>query len=356
MLMTKSSEKVLKLNNVTINKHVIPIYKENILNKSSALYLLLVMFKSLCLIMRLDDSFNMIISASHFLFEVLPAVLLSKINKGSRLVVYLHHLESPPIARAKHNRLLPSFLIWFSQSLSLKLIKKYADVIFINALDKKNIISYGLLEKKTKIMIQGIDSNVIQKIKRGKDAYSACFLGRLSPSKGIFDLIPIWKKVCEKFPDAQIAIIGSEINKYVLQFKNMVEKNNLQNNIILLGILSEEKKYSVLKASKIFVFPSYKEGWGIAVCEAMACGLPVVAYDLPAYTVFKDNILKIPLGNKEVLAKTVIDLLSNKDQRLKLGRKAKHAIKKFNWDMVLEKDLKVYEQEFQINKPLSKSQ
>ena len=41
-----------------------------------------------------------------------------------------------------------------------------------------------------------------------------------------------------------------------------------------------------MKSSKLFIFPSYEEGWGISITEAMACGLAVVCYDLKAYDVF----------------------------------------------------------------------
>ena len=47
--------------------------------------------------------------------------------------------------------------------------------------------------------------------------------------------------------------------------------------------ISGKDALSVVKSVLVFVFPSHEEGWGIAICEAMACGLAVVAYDLPAY-------------------------------------------------------------------------
>lgn len=346
VLTTSTGEEALEQNNVVVHKYVVPVFLESILQKSIILYLLVGMFRSIFLILRMKRSFHVIVSSSHFLFDILPAVIVSRRNQESKLVVYLHHLEPPPFERAKYHRLLPSFFTWFSQSICLRLIAKYAHIVFINALDIEEIRKFGVPEERIRIMYQGIDSKKIQEITREKDDFSACFLGRLSPFKGIFDLIFIWENVCQKFPDARVAVIGSEIEKYVSQLKSKIERNKMQNNIILFGVLGEDKKYSVLKASKTFVFPSYEEGWGIAVCEAMACGLPVVAYDLPAYKVFKDAILKVPRGDKEAFTEKVLELLSHENLRFEICRKAEHAAIQFDWNKVLEEEIKILSEGF----------
>lgn len=60
----------------------------------------------------------------------------------------------------------------------------------------------------------------------------------------------------------------------------------MDNHITMLESVPDDYLYSLLKSSKVFVFPSHEEGWGIAVCEAMAAGLPIVAYDLAPFREF----------------------------------------------------------------------
>ena len=109
---------------------------------------------------------------------------------------------------------------------------------------------------------------------------------------------------------------------------------------MLVGYLSEEQKISMMKASRLFIFPSYEEGWGIAVTEAMACGLPVVCYDLPAYRVFGTGVTRIQIGNKEKMARTIIELLMDLNKQKDAGLKAKEAAKLLNWDCIATEELK----------------
>ncbi|EQD71146.1 glycosyl transferase group 1, partial [mine drainage metagenome] len=67
------------------------------------------------------------------------------------------------------------------------------------------------------------------------------------------------------------------------RFRSAVAKEGLTGAITLFGHLSEEAKQDLLSASKLFVFPSYEEGWSLAVMEAAAYGCVPVVYDLPAY-------------------------------------------------------------------------
>ena len=78
-----------------------------------------------------------------------------------------------------------------------------------------------------------------------------------------------------------MAVIGSDIN-----FDDVVKRvkdKGLFENIKFMGFLNGIDKFTVMKSSKICIFPSTYESFGMVVAEAMACGLPVVAYDLPVY-------------------------------------------------------------------------
>lgn len=68
--------------------------------------------------------------------------------------------------------------------------------------------------------------------------------------------------------------------------------------MILKGFVSEEEKYAILKQSGFFFFPSYEEGWGIALAEALYCGATAVCYELPHYrSIFGNFPVYAELGN-----------------------------------------------------------
>jgi len=120
--------------------------------------------------------------------------------------------------------------------------------------------------------------------------------------------------------------------------KNKLNNHGLQQSVCMLGFLSDNEAYRVLKSSKVFVFPSYEEGWGIAICEAMALGLPVVAYDLPAYEVFRDAITRISVGDIRAFSEAVLKLLSHESSRIKLAKKATEVASRFEWDKITEEN------------------
>ena len=64
------------------------------------------------------------------------------------------------------------------------------------------------------------------------------------------------------------------------------------------------EKIKILKQSRLFVLPSFYESWGMVAAEAMAAGLPVVAYSLPVYQdLFSKGINQVKIGDKMVFAK-----------------------------------------------------
>jgi glycosyltransferase involved in cell wall biosynthesis len=121
--------------------------------------------------------------------------------------------------------------------------------------------------------------------------------------------------------------------------KNFSEKK-LGNNVCFLGYLPEDQKFAVLKASGVFLFPSYEEGWGIVVAEAMACGLPVVAYDLPAYrATFKRGMVTVPVGSTSDLARTTIALLSDRERMRELGEQGRVQASEYDINRVAATEL-----------------
>lgn len=317
---------------------VVSIPWENKLANSYLGLLFLYSFRILFSIVRISTlslRCSLVCSPSHFLHELIPTFLLYKKNPHAKFVVYLHHLEPSPFKRSKYHRFFPSILIWLSQFFALRIIKRNATLIFTCPSAKKELVKRNIAEDKIKIIYNGVNTELINKLPSSSEYYDGVFLGRLTPLKGIFDLIDIWAGVCQRYPYAKLAIIGHENKRFLQMLKKKIKDNNLYNNIELLGLVSEEEKYRVLKSSKIFIYPSYEEGWGISVCEAFMCGLPVMAYDLEAYKIFQEYIEVIPIGCKEIFIERICKFLEdeqNKNKRTK--RIPEIIIQKFNWDNI----------------------
>ena len=142
--------------------------------------------------------------------------------------------------------------------------------------------------------------------------WAATFVGRLQPQKGIHDLIRVWSLIIPRFPDAQLLMVGhasAENRRRLLEHRRQL---GLDDNVELVGVLTDQQKWRALAESRIFLFLSHTEGWGLAPIEALSVGLPVIAYDLPCYVESLDGlqgVYRVPLGDVSAAAEQVIELL-----------------------------------------------
>ncbi|TAN60515.1 glycosyltransferase, partial [bacterium] len=171
---------------------------------------------------------------------------------------------------------------YFSQRLILFLMRRYSSLVMVsNSMDREFLLKRGFSSDQVLVTHGAVDWTEINSSVKRKEEFSACYIGRFHQQKGFFDLVEAWKIVCAKLPEALLAIIGTDTNMNEVIGK--VRDEGLSSNIKFLGFLSGSSKFEVLKSSKLLVFPSTYESFGMVAAEGMACGLPVVAYALPIY-------------------------------------------------------------------------
>lgn len=285
---------------------------------------------------------DIIYSISDFLPDVLPVVIRKSVNKGIKWVQIIHHLIPSPSRRTGF--FLINLISFYAQRISLFLIKRFADlVIVVNPLIKGELEKYGFNKALIRINYNGVNFSFFKKIEPDhKRVFDAVFLGRLHFSKGVFDLPDIWSEVCKKNEDAKLGIIGGGDKRIRKKLEEKISNKRLEEKIVVLGYLNDEEAFSIIKSSKIFVFPSYEEGWGISVCEAMACGLPVVTWDLPIYSIlFPDGRLSAPIGDIKSFADKILKLLSDQQLYAEKRREAFSIVSKYDWNNIAEKELKL---------------
>lgn len=277
---------------------------------------------------------SILYATSDHLPDVLPTLFLKLKNPKAKWLQKTFHL-------IPKKRRIP----YYGQKLSYFLIKKFANLIIVdNKILKEQLLKQGFKRETVKINYLGIEMNYFQKLKADqKRSYEGIFLARLHQSKGVFDLVNIWKKVCRRFPKARLGVIGKGSKKIQDRLREQIKSNNLEKNIDILGYLSNGEAFSIIKASKLFVFPSHEEGFGMAILEAMACGVPVVAYDLSVYQdTFKKAIATVPCFDKNLYAKRIGELLGNKTKYQNQRQKALELIKDFTLEKTVKRELKYF--------------
>lgn len=158
--------------------------------------------------------------------------------------------------------------------------------------------------------------------------------GRYVPEKGFDLLIEAWSAVENKHPDWELHIYGDgDRNK----LNKIINKYNLKNCYLQQTTIDFASK---LIDSSIYALSSRFEGFGMVIIEAMACGIPSVAFDCPCgpseiINNQHDGIL-VKSGDINELAEKICFLIENEDIRKKMGSNARKNAERFKIELIAE--------------------
>lgn len=153
------------------------------------------------------------------------------------------------------------------------------NMITISESTKRGLLSIGA-GGSIKVVLNGVDFEQINAASPASDESDVIFAGRLIKEKNVDVLIKSIALTRDSIPDIKCLIIGDGPERSNLE--RLSHALGLEGNIHLLGFLARsEDVFSYMKSSKVCVLPSTREGFGIVVLEANACGLPVVTVSHP---------------------------------------------------------------------------
>jgi glycosyltransferase involved in cell wall biosynthesis len=178
-----------------------------------------------------------------------------------------------------------------------------------------------------------------------RDHRVVLFLGRLSPEKGLDQLVLAWRRVIREHPEAVLMIAGPNYRNYRASIERLVEREGLCNYILIPGMLQGEEKLMALSRADIFVLPSYSEGLSLAMLEALACGKPCVittGCNIPDVATFGAGEVVEPRA--DALSVALLKLLSLPPQVLgEMGDRGRLLVlERYTWDIIARKMLTIY--------------
>ncbi len=176
------------------------------------------------------------------------------------------------------------------------------------------------------------ETNIVSELRNKK----AIIVARHSYEKGLDRVVTIWGKIIEKHPDWQLEIYGKSSENQ--EIEKLVRNLNLEKKVPLFEpIKNIQEKY--LDAS-LYLMTSRTEGFGMVLIEAMALGLPCIAYDCPVgpRTIINNNEngFLIENGNEGAFIEKINLLIENENLRIEMGKNAKISSEKYNLDLIMK--------------------
>jgi glycosyltransferase involved in cell wall biosynthesis len=171
------------------------------------------------------------------------------------------------------------------------------------------------------------------------------FLGRLNFKKGLDLLAPAFGDVLAAGHDAHLVIAGPD-DDMADKTRGWLSAAGALDRTTFTGMITGDDKLAALADAAMFVLPSYSENFGIAVAEAMACGLPVVISD--AVNIWPD-VKAADAGlvgpcDAAVTARHMIEILENTGRAADMGRNGIKLVRdKYSWDGIAPTLEKAYE-------------
>lgn len=211
---------------------------------------------------------------------------------------------------------------------------RHRPTIAVSESTKSDLVRRGMLAERIRVIPNGIDLDSFTPGDGTRaDRPTLLFLGRLKPYKRVDLLVDAVALLAQSGVEVRLLVAGDGEERARLAAR--VERLGLGDRVELLGFVSEAEKREALRTAWIHVLTSAKEGWGISVLEAAACGTPSVASDSPGLreaVVPGETGVLVPHGDVPALAAAIRSLLEDEPRRRAMGRASRAFAARFSWD------------------------
>jgi len=209
-------------------------------------------------------------------------------------------------------------------------------------------------ERRIEVVHNGIDAAVFvhsahrslrEEWQIPADAPLLGFVGQLDERKGLRVLLSAFELIQARIPEARLVLAGEGRLREMIE--SQIRAKSWERNVVLAGFIHEVA--SVMQAIDVLVLPSYWEGFGIVIIEAMACGRPVITTNISSMPEIVDDGRTgylIPPGDAQLLAEHAVALLRDSALRERMGQAAQRRVAEhFSESQMIERLERLFERE-----------
>lgn len=279
---------------------------------------------------------------------------------GGRSVITVHDL-----AIYSHPEWFPGGQFFSRRFVVPASVRKASKIIAISRFTKREIQRvFAVPEQKISVVYEGVeppppeswDTPIPAELRHPY----ILFLGTVEPRKNVEGLVRAYASLAERFPNlvgsTELVIAGGRGWKSEKTFEviDILNKKFAHSGpkIRVLGYVSEKDKYALMAHAMMFVFPSWHEGFGLPVLEAMNLGVPVITSNVTALPEIagRGAATLVDPGHESELASAMKSLLEDDLKRVELGRRGLERSTEYRWDKTAGETLEVYEEVVKKNR------
>jgi glycosyltransferase involved in cell wall biosynthesis len=242
------------------------------------------------------------------------------------LVHHVHREQWPEVFGPLRAR-----LGWWMESRLSPRVYRRSRYIVVSHATKLELTELGVDRDRIDVVYSGRDPQVDSEPVGQSDEPSLVVLGRLVPHKRVELAISAVTALREQHPGVVLSVVGH--GYWLPELEAYAASIGATAQVRFLGFVDEDVKNRVLAASWLNLLPSVKEGWGLAIIEAAAHGVPSVAFREASGTTESiiDGTTGLLVEDEADFVATIGDLLSDRVRRQDMGAKAKTFSEQFTW-------------------------
>lgn len=248
-----------------------------------------------------------------------------------------HHLFDKSIF-LETNPALAAY-VYLMERLALAVYRRFqTPFMIVSPSTQEEFLRKGFTRDRLPVVYNCVDHSVYKPtgVPKSSVPFVGCF-GRLKKYKSVDHFLLAFKQVLEQVPEARGIVVGDGDDRPRLE--RLSEELGLKGRMEFTGFVPEDRKVELLQQMWVKVAPSSKEGWGLTVIEANACGTPVIASNVPG---LRDSIrdgetgLLYPYGDVAALREKILMVLQDAPLRERLSAASLQWAGKFDWDTAAE--------------------
>jgi glycosyltransferase involved in cell wall biosynthesis len=240
-------------------------------------------------------------------------------------VVFLVH----EVVGAKHLAVLPlgiSHLMHYVMEPRWYACYRNVDTVTVSNSTRDELQKFGI--NKICVVPQGLGNEPLEKVPPKEDVPTFLFVGLLKKANRADECIRAFEIIESEMPEARLWVVGRGAQRKKLEA--MAKGLNLE----FCGYVDEARKVELMQRAHAMLVPGIREGWGMVITEANACGTPAIAYDIAGY---RDAIRDGETGllteaTPEALARAAIGFARDTDLQRQMSEGALSWSNQFSWD------------------------